>query len=89
MDTELDPSEARRFVAKLKEDCSEIADAMAGVRSDWSDLSSHGWDDEKAKRFGQTLDDSIRLLVNFLNDAEGYAGQLSRMAQHIQDFQDR
>ena len=87
--TELDPAEARRFVSKLNEDCREIAHAMAGIRTDWSSLSSHGWDDEKARLFGQTLEDSIKLLVSFLNDAESYADQLSRMAQHIEAFQDR
>jgi len=66
-----------------------MAHAMAGIRTDWSTLFSHGWDDEKASKFGHALEDSIKLMVNFLNDAESYADQLSRMAEHIQAFQDR
>jgi hypothetical protein len=87
--TQMDPAEARWFVAKLNENCREMAHAMAGIRTDWSALFSHGWDDEKASQFGHALEDSIKVLVDFLNDAEGYADQLSRMAQHIQAFQDR
>lgn len=87
--TQLDPSEARLFVAKLNEDCRDMAQAMAAIRSDWSALHSRGWDDEKANKFDRTLEESIKLMVSFLNDAESYADQLSRMAEHIQAFQDR
>ena len=87
--THLDPAEARLFVAKLNDDCRDMARAMAATRSDWSALHSHGWDDEKANKFDRALEDSIKLMVNFLNDAESYADQLSRMAEHIQAFQDR
>ena len=87
--TQLDPAEARLFVAKLNDDCREMAQAMAAIRSDWAGLHSQGWDDEKANKFDRALEDSIKLMVNFLNDAESYADQLSRMAEHIQAFQDR
>ena len=87
--TQLDPSEARFFVAQLSDNCSQMAHSMAVIRSDWSALHSRGWDDEKAKKFDHMLEESIKLVVSFLNDAEYYADQLTRMAKHIQEFQDR
>lgn len=87
--TQLDPAEARSFVSKLNEDCRDMARDMVAIRSDWSSLHSHGWNDDKAAKFERALEDSIKLMVRFLNDAESYANQLSRMAEHIQAFQDR
>ena len=87
--TQLDPEEARLFVSRLNDDCRDMAQAMASIRSDWAAVHSQGWDDEKANKFDLALEDSIKLMVNFLNDAESYADQLSRMAAHIQAFQDR
>lgn len=89
MKTLMDPGEVRFFVESLRRNSGDMAAAAGAIKASWTSLSSSGWDDLKAREFGGSLEDSLRLIGEFLDQSERYADDLIRKATLVEEYQDK
>ena len=89
MKTQMDPGYVREFARFLSGISEEIHRLNSAMANDWQDLSSSGWDDQAAAKFGDVLFEGQRGLSLFAERAQAYCEMLERKAEHIERYLDR
>jgi uncharacterized protein YukE len=84
----VDPEELERFAKLLKQFDSELTNRMSALKGQFGHLGST-WRDQEHARFAEDFTQAMRVLSNFIREAEEHVPILLKKAQHIRNYQGR
>ncbi len=81
----IDPAEARRFAADLRQTIKRLRDQQSTVRTHYGQLEEV-WKDKKFQQFEKVFGLSLGKLRHFYDEAEMFVQYLERKAQAAERF---
>lgn len=84
----VDPDELERFARSLRQFSNELSNRMSVMNGQFGQLGST-WRDQEHTRFAQEFTQTMRVLNNFIREAEEQIPVLMKKAQHIRNYQGR
>lgn len=84
----VDPDELERFAKSLKQFNSDLSGRMSMLKGQFGQLENT-WRDQEHARFAQEFTQTMRVLNNFIREAEEQIPVLMKKAQHIRNYQSR
>lgn len=81
----VDPEELRQFAMALKKFNTNLRDRATALGNQLSALSA-SWRDQEHKKFSESFEANMKVLLRFAEESDEYVPYLIRKAQHVEDY---
>ena len=81
----VNPEELRRFAQQLKRFNTDLRDAVGSLHAQLVGLGDT-WRDQEHQKFCQEYEETMKVVLRFLEGSEQHVPFLLHKAQHIEDY---
>jgi len=81
----VDPAELRRFAQDLTRFNNELQTLVSGLNGRMRNLETT-WRDQEQRKFAEAFDQTVKVLVNFLEASHQHASFLAKKAALIEEY---